>query len=294
MKGASTSLKAHLAGSCTTLARLYKITLKNGTVYAFTDHDQSIDTTGTQDAAGLTGISDGGHVYIAAAGFSPTAIENKADLSVDNQQATAFIDDESIKETDIRFGLWSDAAVEIRIVNWADLTDGELKMRKGSLGAFSLKNYVLTSDILGLTNKLTTLVGHAFGPSCDAELGDARCQATVPVETGTIASSADAHHVTPNAGLTGPAGYYDDGVFTITSGPNSGLSFQIGTWDGTVLSLKNPLLTLPIAGNTFSIKPGCSHDVDDCQNKFDNLVNHRGFPTMPTQDQILTYPDATS
>jgi uncharacterized phage protein (TIGR02218 family) len=90
------------------------------------------------------------------------------------------------------------------------------------------------------------------------------------------------------------AGFYDDGVITFTSGLNSGLSYQIDRWDGTVLSVKNQLFTAPSGGDAFSIIPGCAHNPSDCQNKFANIANYQGFPFMPGQDSLLQYPDPTS
>lgn len=386
MKTASTAIQNHLQGDCTTLARLYKITRKDGTVLTFTDHDQDISTVNYQCY-----FDDGGYVYEAAVGFSPTATDSKSDLSLDNQQATAFIDSVTIKENELRYGIWDAAEVKIYIVNWADLTQGPIKQRKGQIGNISMQNGVLTADVLGLTNLLQILIGRTFGAPCDAELGDSRCQATVPVESGSVNTSPSIgvnapHAITPNSGLTGAAGhytaasagtftvknasghtttqpntgagnvpasgctmiitaavivgnqttytfqliagpppaahdvvtisgmltsgnngtftislvvgngfdvwvagYYDDGIVTFTSGPNSGLSFQIGTWDGITLTLKNPLFAPCTNGDTFNISPGCAHNVNDCFNKFNNLDNHRGFPTMPGQDSILNY-----
>lgn len=401
MKSVSTALKTHLQADCTTLARLYKITRKDGTIYTFTDHDRDIDTTGYQ--AYLTDGSVSpllGYVYLAVAGFSPTAVENKSDYSVDNQEATVFINDVSIKETDLRYGLWDSAIVEIRLVNWADLTQGEVRLRYGMLGNISMKNGVLTAEVLGLTNKLQILLGRTFGTPCDAELGDSRCQAIVPVETGYVGSSSDAHHITVEAGgsplvsLTGAAGYYsnlgagtfvvnnssgvtiaesgsgviaatgtdlnitaaeligsqttytfsltggpppqagenivisgmadagnngtftlgvitplsaaeggavswvtgyyDNGILTFDSGLNAGLSYQIAQWDGSTLTLNNVLFAAPVPGDSFSISPGCGHNVFDCLNKFNNLANHRGFPMIPGMDSLLNYPNAVS
>jgi uncharacterized phage protein (TIGR02218 family) len=376
MKTATTQMAAHLNSDCTTLASLYKITRKDGQVFTFTDHDKD--------------IVYGGSTYEASLGFSPTAIQNKADLSVDNQEITAFIDSAVIKESDIRFGIWDAADVEIRLVNWADLSMGEIKMRKGELGNVHMKNGTLTAEFFGITNKLQVLQGRTFGPACDAELGDTRCKATVPVENNSINYSQDAHHIVPNAGLAGAAGYYsnlsagqitvqnvngvslssqtgsgtiaatgtvisistavqsggntvytfslasgpppkagqtivisgmsnvvdngtfaisfvlgngtpiwvagyyDDGILTFTSGINSGLSFQIATWDGITLALKNSLFSAPSNGDTFTISPGCAHNMTDCVTKFNNLVNFRGFPSIPGQDSVLQYPDATT
>lgn len=381
MKFATPAMKAELQSDCMTLCRLYKIVRTDGRVYTFTDHDQDIDTANYQCY-----LDDGGYIYEAAVGFSPTASQNKNDLSVDNQEATCFIDSENITEKDIRYGLWDAADVEIRIVNWADLTMGEVKVRKGTLGNMTMKNGVLTAELLGLTNKLQILLGRSFGTPCDAELGDSRCKAIVPVEEGSVFFSSDAHTIVPNAGLGGSgslgaglitvpntnggteapvtpgvghvgtsvlaiincttkngattylfsltsgampkvgqsltvtgmgipadngtfdiggitpisagAGFYSDGILTFTSGPNSGLSFQIKSWDGITLILDNPLFAQPneglsSAGDTFLISPGCGHNVFDCFNKFDNIDNHQGFPTIPGQDSILNYPNST-
>ncbi len=304
MKSASSNMISHLGGDVTKLCRLYKIVRKDGQVFCFTDHDQDIDTSANQDPAGHSGISDGtvsplsGFVYEAAIGFSPTAIENKSDLTVDNQEATVFIDSENIKANDLRFGVWDSAEVEIRIVNWSDLTMGEVKLRKGTLGALSWKNGQLTAEVLGLTNLLQQNLGRSYGAPCDAELGDSRCQATVPVHAGAVATAVNAHEITVADGsppdLNFTVGYYDDGVITFTSGVMSGLSNQIDHWDGvSALTLKLQLLAAPSPGDTFTILPGCAHDPTDCRVKFGNLDNYQGFPTMPGQDQFLQYPDAT-
>lgn len=387
MKNATPSMKSHLSSDCTTICRLYKITRTDGVVFTFTDHDSDIDTSAYQSYLTDGDPSTGGFIYEAAVGISPTASENKSDLSVDNQEATCFIDSVSITEKDLRYGIWDTADVEVRVVNWADLTQGEVRVRKGTLGTLTMKNGVLTAELLGLTNKLQILLGRSFGTPCDAELGDSRCNAVVPVEQGTVNTNPsiglnDAHHITPYSGLAGAGvagygvvvvnnlngatgahggtatcsngatmtlinvtsvnhqssyvfvletgslpvtgdsitivgfgwpdnngtfdiqnvipvsdgsgiGYYGDGILTFTSGDNSGLSFQIKSWDGITLTLDSALFSAPADGDTFNISPGCGHNVFDCLNKFNNLDNHRGFPTIPGQDSILNYPDAT-
>jgi len=375
MKTASAGMQTHLRGDCTTLCHLYKITRKDGNVFTFTDHDADVDTIGFNIGDNDGNPSIGGYVYLAAIGFSPTASQNKSDMSVDNQEATCFIDSVAIKEDEVRYGIWDSATVEIRAVNWADLTQGCVKLRKGYLGNISMKNGLLNAEILGLTNLLQIMAGRTYGTSCDAELGDSRCKAVIPSENGTVNTNPsvglnDAHHITPYSGLTGsgstgggiitvpnvpggneapvipgtgtysggtisvinatttnnatsyvysltsgvlpvanqsititgmgvPAdngtfvigssvpssggtqGFYTDGIMTFTSGPNSGLSYQIKNWDGITLTLDLALFVPPNNGDSFVISPGCAHNVFDCKFKFNNLPNHRGFPTIP-------------
>jgi uncharacterized phage protein (TIGR02218 family) len=228
MKTASSTMQQHLLSDCTTTARLYKITRKDGTVFCFTDHDKDISTKGFEAYFTDQNPSTGGYVYQAAVGlFFPTAIENKSDLSVDNQEVTAVIDSVQIKENDLRFGVWDSADVEIRLCNWADLTQGEVKLRKGYLGDITMKNGLLTASVYGLTNYLQVLQGRSFGPQCDAEFGDTRCKYVVPTETGTVNGNPsiglnDSHHVTPYSGLNGQAGGPTQIVLTGTFLVNNG------------------------------------------------------------------------
>jgi uncharacterized phage protein (TIGR02218 family) len=263
MKSATTAMKAHLAGDVTTICRLYKMTRKDGTVFTFTDHDQDIDTSDYQDVFTDGSLSPPlGYTYIAAVGFAPTATENKSDLSVDNSEATAFIDSETIREEDIRFGIWDATAVEIRVCNWADLTMGEIRVRYGTLGNMTLKNGLVTFELLGLTNKLQILQGRTYGPRCDAELGDSRCTVVVSVENGSVGTAIDAHNFKPAPGLTGAAGSYTtltSGTFTVPNAggiTNSGQS-GVGTIaGGTILNITDAHSDGATTTYTFTLTSG--------------------------------------
>jgi len=258
MKTATTAMKGHLQGDVTKLCRLYLITRKDGNVFTFTDADHDLDTTAHQ-----TVFTDGGYVYEAVIGFSPTASEGKSDLSVDNQEVTAFIDSSTIKETDIRYGVWDAADVEIRVCNWADLTQGEIKVRKGATGNMIMKNGIATFEILGLTNKLQILQGRSYGPTCDAELGDSRCKVVVPTQNGSVNTTRDAHTLAPNAGLTGAAGFYSSltsGHFVVPSTSGVTNSGQSGTGtissSGTVLAITDVANDGAYSTYTFTVTSG--------------------------------------
>ncbi len=216
MKSVSTALKDHLAGETMSLATLWKVTRKDGQVFGFTTHDEDIVYDGV--------------TYAASTGYTPSAIETKSDMSVGNMQITAFLDSDAITDNDIRANLYDDADVEIRVVNWADLTMGDLKLSKGSLGVISMSNGLLTAELRGLTQRLQQVVGNTYGPTCRAELfsdgitigvGDhylCRLNRGDYVQNGTVASCPDRSHIIPGAGLT-----------TNYVGPNKGSATQTGT-----------------------------------------------------------------
>src|SRR2546421_726909 len=123
MKQISSQLAAHIAGEVTTLATCWNLTRRDSTILGFTDHDQPI-------------IFDS-ITYKAATGFTPSAIQNTGTLSVDNLDVDGMLSSGSIIEADILAGLYDFAEIEIFQVNYADLTQGALKLRRGWLGEVS-------------------------------------------------------------------------------------------------------------------------------------------------------------
>ena len=203
MKSISSALSAHFATGETTLCVLWKLTRVDGTILAFTTHDQDL----TYDDG------TGARLYPAFTGFTNTANDSKSDMSVDNMDVTGFLDSSAITEADIRAGLYDDAAIEMRIVNWADLTMGDMKIRAGNTGQVVMKNGSFQAEIRGLTQYLTTIIGSTYGPICRAELfsdgvtiGMGQhylCRKNVAAysQTGSVLSSPDAVTILVNSGL---------------------------------------------------------------------------------------------
>jgi uncharacterized phage protein (TIGR02218 family) len=47
----------------------------------------------------------------------------------------------------------------------------------------------------------------------------------------------------------------------------------------------------PIAtGDTFTVTAGCDKRFDTCHDRFNNVVNFRGFPHIPGNDFVVRYP----
>src|SRR6266851_5321402 len=145
MKTASSNLQAHFGQATTTLAVLWKITRADGTVMGFTTLDQDIAYLGV--------------TYKASSGFLPTANETNSDLTVDNVEVSGFLDSVLIKEQDIRNGVYDYAKIEQRIVNWQDLTMGDVIIRKGIVGNIKMVNGLFTAEVRGLAQYFSTSIG---------------------------------------------------------------------------------------------------------------------------------------
>ncbi len=174
MKTASSGMKTHLTLECTSLARCWRIERKDGMKFYFTSFDQNLTIDG--------------NVYLATEGFTNTATSNKSDLSVDSLDILGVFDNAAITISDLRAGLFDFATVYFFLVNWADLTQGSVALRRGTLGECrSSPQGFFTVELRGMTQVLQQQIIELYGPNCRADLGDARC--TIPLNPPLRANS---------------------------------------------------------------------------------------------------------
>lgn len=271
MKDISAALLAHMQGETTTLATCWLVTRTDGQIFGFTDHcaDLTINSV----------------VYSASSGYAATAIQSASGMGVDNLDIQGALDSSTITEQDLLAGLWDFAAIEIFIVNYADLTMGSMTLRSGNLGSVRTGRGMFVAELRGMMQRLQQAVGRLVMPACNADLGDSRCGINLGTFTdGTVSGSVDS--VTSNrqfldAGLTQAANWFAGGLLTWTSGLNSGLAAEVKAFTGGAVSLHIAMPYTVQVGDTFTIKAGCDKSVTTCRTKFSNVVNFRGFPHLP-------------
>ena len=279
MKPLSAALAAHLAQEVTTLATCWRVTRRDGEVFGFTDHDRDL-TVDNQ-------------LYRAATGYTRSAIAGNAGLSVANLDVDAILDANAITDADLRAGRFDRAEVEVFLVNWADPASGRLILRKGWLGEVQLPNTgVYHAELRGLAQAFTTRIIRVYTPDCDCDFGDARCGFDLnPVaETGAVTAVAQpTRQFTATITGTRPAGFFDGGLLTWTSGDNTShppLEVKSASEAG-VVTLYLPTSAVIRPGDAFSVVAGCNKTAATCAGKFDNIVNFRGYPFIPGLDAAL-------
>lgn len=282
MKTVSAGLAAHLASETTTLATCWRIVRGDGRTFFFTDHD--------------TDLLFDGDLYKARSGYSRTAVTNDAELAVDNLDVEGVFDSDEIAETDLRAGLFDHAEVRIFLVNWADLSQGALRLRRGWFGEVTLSEQgIFRTELRGMTQALSQRIGEVYSPECRADLGDHRCKVPLDPLTRTGSVTTVTSRTTASVSIDGDpvaAGWFDGGVLTWETGDNAGRACEVKTFDGSDLSLFLPQPFAMAVGDTFRVVPGCDKRLETCSARFDNVLNFRGEPYLPGQDALLTYPDA--
>ena len=152
----------------------------------------------------------------------------------------------------------------------------------------------------GLAHRLNQPVGRAFGYSCDADLGDARCTVNLAdpafTGTGTVAAVTDARRFTAIGPRPFANGWFSGGKLTWTTGANAGRAIEVkrhAISSGVVsLELWQAMSEAIAAGDAFAVTAGCDKQFATCKAKFANAANFRGFPYMPGNDAVISYPDA--
>jgi uncharacterized phage protein (TIGR02218 family) len=286
MKSVSGALATHISGESLTLATLWRIVRRDAQVFRFTDHDRD--------------IVYGGETYVAALGYQRAAIGSGADLAVDETELLGMLNSASIRESDLRAGLWDGASVRIFAVNFASPADGELKLRRGTLGEVVLDDRgIFRAELRGLAQPLQQTIGAVYQPECRADLGDARCGVNLALGGGftaqdTIATVTDA--VTLVLTGTGTSllgdGWFDGGVAIWQTGANAGVAREVIGWvqSSLTLTLLAPPPFAPGVGDTINIQSGCDKRWVTCRLKFSNQLNFRGEPLVPGANAILETP----
>jgi uncharacterized phage protein (TIGR02218 family) len=181
-------------------------------------------------------------------------------------------------------------------VNWAG-TSQRVLMRAGAIGEVTRGELGFTAELRGLAHILDQTVGRTYQRTCDAVVGDNRCDVDLDAGaykgSGAVTAVSDNRVVTTDA-LTGfDDGWFRHGRLTWVSGANAGTSAEVRAHraidGGATLTLWQRAPLTISAGDTFTVTAGCDKTVQTCKAKFDNVVNFRGFPHMPGNDRAFSY-----
>ena len=258
----------------TTIAWCWKLTLQDGEVMGFTNHD--------------TDLVINNITYEASSGFEPTAVDTTNDMATDNLDVTGMLDSERIKTTDISNGRFDFAEVEIFLCNWVKVTDPVLILRRGTIGRISHGKNGFQAEVRGLLEAFQQAAGLAYQKQCRAQFGDSQCglNKAAYTFTGTVTSISQDGSFSTN--LTQEDDYFSYGVIRFD---RTGEEMEVKKYSqtGGGISLFLPVSSFAV-GDTFSISAGCDGNFSTCKTRFSNVFNFRGEPFIPGNDLMASYP----
>ena len=275
MKTVGASLLTHLQSDVTTLAIMWKMTTQANVSYGFTSH--SVDLTYN------------GLIYRSAQGFTPTTIQSSSGLNVDNLDMKGLLAALGIHEKDVNDGIFDGASLQVFLVNYADLTMGDVKLRRGFLGNVKMTRVGFEAEVRGLMERFQRNILEVYTPGCRADVFDVRCgldPAPFTV-TGSVTSFTNKRTFRDTT-RTEADGYFMGGKLTWTSGVNNGLQMEVKRYTSATdeFELCLPMRNAIAVGDTYSVYAGCDKAWETCKVKFNNILNFRGEPFVPQEQSV--------
>ncbi len=157
--------EAHLALSCITVAACLKITLVDGTVFAFTNYSLNLTV--------------GGVVYSAIAGQNISATQTTSGLSVDNIDIETLKVITGVPVSSILAGLFDFAAFTYFIVNYKDTTQNFGTLRRGTLGGITTERNKYLIELRGMMEQFRKRILSLYTAQCIVDLGSIECKVRI-------------------------------------------------------------------------------------------------------------------
>lgn len=283
----SEELKTHLASGATTIARAWAVTRRDGRVLGFTDHDVAL---------GFEGIS-----FAPDTGMTAKALSQSTGLSVDNSEAFGALSSAAITEADLLAGRYDGAEVRAWLVNWAEVSERALIFR-GHLGEIARGAGAFTAELRGLSEPLAAETGRIYHGRCGAVLGDRNCRFDLDQPEYSTEIAVEVIEAAQLFRFTSLPSFedrwFEKGRVRVLSGAAEGLvgvikNDRLTGMGAREVELWQSLGAEVVPGDLVRLEAGCDRRAETCRLKFHNFLNFRGFPHIPGDDWLMSYPTSS-
>lgn len=277
----SANMEAHLAGSAHKLATMLRLDLADGTVLAFTDHDQELSFD----------LGDGAATYEPWSGINPSAITLVVGLEASNMEVTGPIGD-VVTRTHVLGGRFRSAVARLFMVNWSALADGPVRLIKGEVAEGRVEGSRFVLEVRGIAARFNDSWGRVLSPLCTATFGDPStgCPVVRTAYPATVTAVADDMNFTTDLGGDHANDFFNLGSVEFLTGALANTA-EVPVIDyvgaSGAVELLEPLNDQPQVGDTLNLYRGCSKLLrsDDATLPtcltYGAVEDFRGFPEVP-------------
>lgn len=267
------------------LCTCWQITRTDGVVLKITDHDHPV-------------VLADGFTYSPQNGIYAGARQKQEGTQSQNTETRGVISSDLITNADLRAGRYREAEIQESLVDWKYPYAGRYRFIRYWIDSTTFTGEQWTASLIGLTGQLRQKSGRTITRTCNADLGDARCKINLPAlaVTGSVVTITSPK-LKFTTTLTNPRGFFNDGILTWTSGQNTAIQSEMKNsllaGGALTLQLRTPFdITI---GDTFSVVPGCNKTTGSggC-GRYNNLINFRGYDTVPGSNILFKVPNASA
>ena len=265
------------------MVELFTITLTNGTIIRYTSGDYNINV--------------GGFLFIPMTIDSQQSKQSLG-LSVDDLSIDLYYDGNDrilglLIPQAFRSGVFGYAILkqeQVFMTNWQLVVSSDYALiifvgRMDITTAGRSKSEIKVKGFTELLNiQLPRLV---YQPGCGNTLYDGDCQVNRAAYAVILTVLAGSNQNTLICSLSQASGYFSQGAITGLTGQNIGAQMTVKSYVPGTVYLIWALPSIPNAGDTFSIVPGCDRTMPTCDNTFNNLAKFRGTPFIPVPESVV-------
>ena len=282
MRDVSQAFQAHLTGETTHLCQCWKVLRRDGHIFGFTDHDETL-------------IFDG-IAFVAETGLQGQARDERLGLAPGQADFAGAFTKLVIEEAVLADGLFDGASVETWLVDWYDPSQ-RLLMNVETMGDVRRSDHGFSAGLRSLADVFEQETGRRFLKSCSADLGDTRCgvkfdQARFRIEADVAQSMDGSHFTVKTSGISDR--WLTGGRMRILSGVQAGAQATVRAHrqsdDEAHITLWTALADVLEPGTKIELRAGCDKSFMTCGEKFSNRINFRGFPHIPGNDLLMATP----
>ena len=277
------SLQSAIASETQSLTWCWRLTRTDGQILRFTAFDQDLQIDGT---------------YLAATGFTPSAVDSEKNFSSRNQTLGGILDSTAITETDLDAGLYDYALIEAFIVNYLNLPSTltenppkHLLLFKGLIGKITKSDLDYSVEVRGIEDLLNSSIGILTTKTCRYRFGDSHCTVDLTPYThlGSVTAVSNNRRIF-TVNVSQESGYFDYGTCHFSSGNNINVTQDIAFYTNIAqIHLFEPTPKAIQVGDNVTLIAGCSKTLLNCM-RYNNVINFGGEPHVPTADKFLNTP----
>lgn len=260
----------HVNDNIYNIATCWKIETKAKDVIGITSH--TVDLT-----------IDGTHFH-SKASFTPSELKRSSDLKQNFLSIEGLLSHDLISKNEIETGAYDNAKIDIFLVDYKNPDQFKTIIFSGFFGKISFDDNQYQVEIYSLSDALSTTFGDIYTSTCRAEFCDKKCKLNISDFTfsANVISLKNEHEVILEI-KSGIQHDFTGGILEYITSKNIQKKSEIFHQKDNIFKLKNKIETDLKFGDVVTLKLGCDKKFSTCISHFNNALNFRGEPNIPTK-----------
>lgn len=222
--------------------------------------------------------------YHSKASFTPNELKRTADLKQNFLSIDGMLSHDLISKEEIDSGVYDNAKINIFLVDYLKPEQLKVYVFSGFFGRISFDDSQYQVELYSAGDALSTKFGDIYSSSCRAEFCDKKCKLDIKDFTfyAAVISTVNEHEIMLKLDDK-VSNDFTGGIFEYKDKNNFTKVVEIFHHQDNLFKLKDKVDQKFSFGDRVILKLGCDKKFKTCKNSFNNIINFRGEPHVPTK-----------